>query len=617
MSHGMENWHPNPGLLLPARRRPGPRRRPLLRRQPHQPDRPGEARRRARPTPPPPPARSPPRARSRARTSRSRRRPPSTRCSSSPAAPPSRSAPAGTSGATATGRWSSTAPTARIFVPDPNWFGGKVELVGPDGKAHEVPMWDHPFAVPNDVRPNGSFANYRTAGLADMALAIIEGRDARCGARPRAARHRRDDLDPEVRRDRRLRRSHHHLHPPRAARPRGGAGAPGLRTPMPTSRRRPLRRPHGLPALRRERPAAPGRLARPLAQLRRRHAARDQAGDLPHRLRRSASPTSTSPTTTARRRAPPRPPSARSSRTDFAGLPRRADHLVQGRLPDVARPLRRVGQPQVPARLARPEPEAAWASTMSTSSTPTASTPTRRSRRPWARSTPPSAPAARSTPASPPTTPSKTREAAAILKDLGTPCVIHQPSYNMINRWVERDGLKETLKELGIGSIAFTPLAQGMLTGKYLKGIPEGSRATQGKSLRREFLNDRAIANIRKLNEIAEAPRPDPRADGHRLGAARRRHHLGAHRRLAPLPGRGLRRRGQEPRLHRGRARRDRPLRQRGGHQPLGPLLRRRMTRPRPPANLGGHGARVTAAPPGIAPGGATGHFSPLGTVSG
>ena len=84
----------------------------------------------------------------------------------------------------------------------------------------------------------------------------------------------------------------------------------------------------------------------------------------------------------------------------------------------------------------------------------------------------------------------KTREAAAILADLGTPCLIHQPSYNMINRWVERDGLKETLKELGIGSIAFTPLAQGMLTAKYLKGIPEGSRATQGKSLRQEFLND-------------------------------------------------------------------------------------------------------------------------------
>jgi L-glyceraldehyde 3-phosphate reductase len=97
----------------------------------------------------------------------------------------------------------------------------------------------------------------------------------------------------------------------------------------------------------------------------------------------------------------------------------------------------------------------------------------------------------------------RTREAAAILKALGTPCVIHQPSYNMINRWLERDGLKDTLKELGIGSIAFTPLAQGMLTDKYLKGIPEGSRATQGKSLRTSFLNERAIGNIRALNAIA------------------------------------------------------------------------------------------------------------------
>lgn len=68
-----------------------------------------------------------------------------------------------------------------LIVPDPNWFGGKVELVKAGAAPEEVPMWDHPFAVPNDVRPNASFANYRTAGLADMALAIIEGREARCG----------------------------------------------------------------------------------------------------------------------------------------------------------------------------------------------------------------------------------------------------------------------------------------------------------------------------------------------------------------------------------------------------------------------------------------------------
>ena len=98
-----------------------------------------------------------------------------------------------------------------------------------------------------------------------------------------------------------------------------------------------------------------------------------------------------------------------------------------------------------------------------------------------------------------------TRRAAAILRDLGTPCVIHQPSYNMIDRWVEHDGLKETLHELGIGSIAFLPLAQGMLTGKYLAGIPEGSRATQGKSLDPKMISGKAITALNGLNEIAAA----------------------------------------------------------------------------------------------------------------
>ncbi len=98
----------------------------------------------------------------------------------------------------------------------------------------------------------------------------------------------------------------------------------------------------------------------------------------------------------------------------------------------------------------------------------------------------------------------RTREAAAILKDLGTPCLIHQPSYNMLNRWVERDGLKDTLADLGIGSIAFTPLAQGMLTNKYLGGVRDG-RAVQGKSLDPAMLSDKALANIRALNDIAQA----------------------------------------------------------------------------------------------------------------
>lgn len=99
----------------------------------------------------------------------------------------------------------------------------------------------------------------------------------------------------------------------------------------------------------------------------------------------------------------------------------------------------------------------------------------------------------------------RTRQAVAILEGLGTPCVIHQPSYNMINRWVERDGLKQTLQDLGVGSIAFTPLAQGMLTTKYLDGIPEGSRASQKKSLAADMISPRAVENIRKLNEIAQA----------------------------------------------------------------------------------------------------------------
>lgn len=98
----------------------------------------------------------------------------------------------------------------------------------------------------------------------------------------------------------------------------------------------------------------------------------------------------------------------------------------------------------------------------------------------------------------------RTLEAVEILRDLGTPLLIHQPSYNMLNRWVERDGLKETLADQGVGSIAFTPLAQGMLTKKYLGGIPEGSRATQGKSLDPNMLNDRAIENLKALNAIAE-----------------------------------------------------------------------------------------------------------------
>lgn len=99
----------------------------------------------------------------------------------------------------------------------------------------------------------------------------------------------------------------------------------------------------------------------------------------------------------------------------------------------------------------------------------------------------------------------KTRQAVAILNDLGTPCLIHQPSYNILNRWVETDGLKQTLAELGIGSIAFTPLAQGILTGKYLNGIPKGSRASQGKSLDPAVITESALNSVRALDALARA----------------------------------------------------------------------------------------------------------------
>ncbi len=97
----------------------------------------------------------------------------------------------------------------------------------------------------------------------------------------------------------------------------------------------------------------------------------------------------------------------------------------------------------------------------------------------------------------------RSREAASILRQMGTPFIIHQPSYSMLNRWVEDDGLLDTLDGLGVGSIVFSPLAQGMLTTKYLDGIPQDSRAAQGKSLRQGFLGEQTLANIRALNGIA------------------------------------------------------------------------------------------------------------------
>ncbi|GAA2433289.1 L-glyceraldehyde 3-phosphate reductase [Actinomadura vinacea] len=100
--------------------------------------------------------------------------------------------------------------------------------------------------------------------------------------------------------------------------------------------------------------------------------------------------------------------------------------------------------------------------------------------------------------------PERTAEAAAILREMGTPLLIHQPSYSMLNRWIE-GGLLDTLEREGAGCIAFSPLAQGMLTDRYLTGIPEGSRASQGKSLSPDLLTDETLRHVRALNEIAQA----------------------------------------------------------------------------------------------------------------
>ena len=101
--------------------------------------------------------------------------------------------------------------------------------------------------------------------------------------------------------------------------------------------------------------------------------------------------------------------------------------------------------------------------------------------------------------------PQRTREAAAILRDLGTPLLIHQPSYSMLNRWIEREALLDVLADEGVGAIGFSPLAQGMLTDRYLAGIPADSRAAQGKSLAPQWLTDENRQRLGALNALAHS----------------------------------------------------------------------------------------------------------------
>ena len=227
-----------------------------------------------------------------------------------------------------------------------------------------------------------------------------------------------------------------------------------------------------------------------------------------------------------------------------AALPRRARDLDEGRLRHVARPVRRVAARASTCSRASTSRSRGWASTTSTSSTRTASTRTRRSRRRWARSTRPCGRARRSTPASPRT---RRRRRARRRRSCATSArrsLIHQPSYSMLNRWIEPE-LLDALEAEGIGCIGFSPLAQGVLTDRYLDGIPEGSRAAPtaralsprpaDRADAREGARaerDRRAAAARRSPQMALAwTLRDPRMTSTLVGALERRAARGERRR--------------------------------------------------------------------------------------
>ena len=153
----------------------------------------------------------------------------------------------------------------------------------------------------------------------------------------------------------------------------------------------------------------------------------------------------------------------------------------------------------------------------------------------------------------------QTARAAAILRDLGTPLLINQPSYSMLNRWTEHDGLLDTLEQVGAGCIAFSPLAQGLLTDRYLGGIPADSRVRTSVFLNESDLSEEKMATIRALGDDRRAARPDAGPARAGLGAARPADDQPDHRREQRRPAGGEHRRAGQPRLHRRGAGRDRP----------------------------------------------------------
>ena len=177
--------------------------------------------------------------------------------------------------------------------------------------------------------------------------------------------------------------------------------------------------------------------------------------------------------------------------------------------------------------------------------------------------------------------PEQTAQAAAILGQMGVRLLIHQPSYSILDRWVE-DGLVDALGRDGIGCIAFSPLAQGLLTSRYLNGIPAGSRASRAGSLSPGLLTDAAVTPPARAERHRRGARPDAGPAGPGVGAARPAGHLGPGRRQQRRAARGEPAGGRRPALHRAGASRDRRALGAGGvHRRLS------ITNPRPAGACG------------------------------
>ena len=177
--------------------------------------------------------------------------------------------------------------------------------------------------------------------------------------------------------------------------------------------------------------------------------------------------------------------------------------------------------------------------------------------------------------------PEQTAEAVAILRQMGVRLLIHQPSYSVLDRWVE-DGLLDALERDGIGCIAFSPLAQGLLTSRYLNGIPAGSRASRAGSLSPGLLTDSAVGHLRALSDLADGARPDAGPAGAGVGAPGSAGHLGPDRRQQRRAARGEPAGRRRAALHGRRASRHRRALGARGH-----LRRLISTNPRPAGACG------------------------------